>query len=212
VSLVIKCAVAGASSGSFGSGFSASAASFGGSSGGSFGGDGEVTRGETQVIDLATGGAPSNVVYKPVYKEGPVQISNHFYIHESPEDALTPEERQKEIEARRHKHYKIIFIKAPSEGSAFAAGSTAFGVQVDSNFSEFNPKFLKLQIHSQNEEKTIIYVLSNKPEGISEDGEIPTPPEPITSKPEVFFVKYDSQAQADQAIATVQREKIEENS
>lgn len=119
-----------------GQGFSGSGSSSG-SSGGSFGGSsgGGLIKGETQIIDISPGGAPSNVVYKPIYKPGPVQVNTHFFIHESPDEALTPEERQKQIEARTHKHYKIIFIKAPSSGSVVSSGSAAVGVQVRSKTS-----------------------------------------------------------------------------
>lgn len=56
----------------------------------------------------------------------------------------------------------------------------------------------------QNEEKTIVYVLSKKGEGLSENGEFPTPPPPVTSKPEVFFVKYKTKQEADQAVSKIQ--------
>jgi hypothetical protein len=113
-----------------GQGFSSGSAFSSSSSGGSFGG-GEVIKGESQVIDISGGGgAPSNVVYKPVFKEGPVQVNTHFYLHQSPEENLTPEERQKAIDAQTHKHYKIIFIKTPSVNSAAASGGAAIGPQV----------------------------------------------------------------------------------
>jgi hypothetical protein len=48
--------------------------------------------------------------------------------------------------------------------------------------------------------------LSKKPEGaVGEDGEFPTPPAPVTSKPEVFFVKYKTQQEAESAISNIQR-------
>jgi hypothetical protein len=59
----------------------------------------------------------------------------------------------------------------------------------------------------QSEEKTIVYVLSKKPEGITEDGDIPSPPAPVTTKPEVFFVKYKTQQEADGAISNIQGKK-----
>jgi hypothetical protein len=46
--------------------------------------------------------------------------------------------------------------------------------------------------------------LSKKPEGVTEDGEFPAPPAPVTSKPEVFFVKYKTQQEAEGAISNIQ--------
>lgn len=108
----------------------------GGSAGGSFGGVSEgLIKGETKVIDISSGGSSSsNVVYKPVIKQGPVRVTNHFFIHQSPEDQLTVEEREKEIEARRHKHYNILFIKASAGGSASFGGNAAIFPQVKPNF------------------------------------------------------------------------------
>jgi Domain of unknown function (DUF243) len=83
------------------------------------------------------------------------------------------------------KHYKIIFIKAPAGGNSYAGSNAA--------------------VFPQNEEKTIVYVLSKKPENIvGDNGELPTPPPAVTSKPEVFFVKYKTQQEADGAISQIQ--------
>jgi hypothetical protein len=56
----------------------------------------------------------------------------------------------------------------------------------------------------QNEEKTIVYVLSKKNEAVGSDGEFPTPPPAVTSKPEVFFVKYNTKQEADSAVSKIQ--------
>jgi hypothetical protein len=53
--------------------------------------------------------------------------------------------------------------------------------------------------------------LSKKAEGISGDGgDFPQPPAPVTSKPEVFFVKYKTQQEAEGAINQIQGTKISE--
>ena len=111
-------------SGNFG-GSSAGSGAFGGSSGGNGGGaDGGVTKGDSQVIDISGGGGSSaNIVYKPVVKQGPPQITKHFYIHEAPEEGPNVEVREKEISVRPQKHYKILFIKAPSAESSASGGS-----------------------------------------------------------------------------------------
>jgi len=69
------------------------------------------------------------------------------------------------------KHYKIVFIKAPSPPAPTAP---------------VIPQF------PQNEEKTLVYVLVKKPE---EQPEIiiPTPAPTQPSKPEVYFIRYKTQ-------------------
>lgn len=100
-------------------------------------------------------------------------ITKSFYIHAAPEE---PEENTgpKFVPvARPQKNYKIIFIKAP-----------AYGVN-----SQIVP------VAPQNEEKTIIYVLSKKPT-INENIELPPVPTTEPTKPEVFFIKYKSDKEA----------------
>jgi hypothetical protein len=46
--------------------------------------------------------------------------------------------------------------------------------------------------------------LSKKDQGVGEDGEYPTPPPAVTSKPEVFFVKYNNKEEADSAVSKIQ--------
>jgi hypothetical protein len=46
--------------------------------------------------------------------------------------------------------------------------------------------------------------LSKKNEAGGENGEFPTPPPPVTSKPEVFFVKYNNKEEADSAVSKIQ--------
>jgi hypothetical protein len=78
------------------------------------------------------------------------------------------------------KHYKIIFIKAPSAPSITQQAIAA---------------------QAQNSEKTLIYVLVKKPEEVNfESPEQPSPLAP--SKPEVYFIKYKTQKEAGAAIAS----------
>jgi hypothetical protein len=73
------------------------------------------------------------------------------------------------------KHYKIIFIKAPSAPSLTQQIAAA---------------------QAQSQEKTLIYVLVKKPEDISfGPGPQPVPELPV-SKPEVYFIKYKTQKEA----------------
>jgi hypothetical protein len=68
------------------------------------------------------------------------------------------------------KHYRIIFIKAPSPP-----------VATISSFST-----------PQREEKTIVYVLVKKPDEVPEVVQ-PIPSSTVPSKPEVYFIRYKTQ-------------------
>lgn len=112
----------------------------------------------------------------PVYSQpAPIQqsalVQKHIYVHVPPPD-------HEEIHATRNaqavqpqKHYKIIFIKAPSAPS--------YRTQI-------------LQQQQLNEEKTLVYVLVKKPEG-PEDIHLPEIAPTTPSKPEVYFIKYKTQ-------------------
>lgn len=77
--------------------------------------------------------------------------------------------------------FQIIFIKAPTY----------------STHSQIIP------IVPQNEDKTIVYVLSKKPT-YEANVEIPEPPVTEPSKPDVFFIKYKNQQEAEQAQQSIQ--------
>ncbi|XP_072930517.1 uncharacterized protein [Epargyreus clarus] len=113
--------------------------------------------------------------YKHVIHQPP-QIYKHFYVHAAPEEPEIPKHRQPIVLPPPQKHYKIIFIKTPSQPAAA-------------------PQFIPVQ--QQNEEKTIVYVLVKKPEDAQNVVLPKIEPKPPT-KPEVFFIKYnnkqDSQA------------------
>ncbi|XP_037943647.1 translation initiation factor IF-2-like [Teleopsis dalmanni] len=105
------------------------------------------------------------------YQPAPTKVHKHIYVHVPPKDF----EEEDAIETRVHhqvgpkqKHYKIVFIKAPS-APAIRAPIVA-------------PP-------PQNEEKTLIYVLHKKPEA-AQDIIIPTAAPTKPSKPEVYFIKY----------------------
>lgn len=89
-----------------------------------------------------------------------------------------PPPEQEEVRVQRpqsvgqsQKHYKIIFIKAPSPPSYQAP---------------------VIPVQAQNEEKTLVYVLVKKPDE-QPDIVIPTPAPTQPSKPEVYFIKYKTQ-------------------
>lgn len=95
-------------------------------------------------------------------------ITKNVYVHLPPEE---PEEIQphpvSEV-APPQKHYKIIFIKAPSPQA---------------------PQKTVIPVQPQDEHKTLVYVLVKKPEQ-PEPIIIPSPAPTQPSKPEVYFIKY----------------------
>lgn len=108
-------------------------------------------------------------------------VTKHFYVHAAPEEPDEETGPRFIPLGQSQKTYKIIFIKAPT----------------------YSSKSQVIPVLPQNQEKTIIYVLSKKPEfdqTVSLPG--PTPTEP--SKPEVFFVKYKTQEEADRAQKQIQ--------
>lgn len=69
------------------------------------------------------------------------------------------------------KHYKIVFIKAPTQPI---------------------PTVPTIPVQPLDEEKTLVYVLVKKPEDPPKLV-IPTPPSTPPSKPEVYFIRYKTQ-------------------
>ncbi|KAH8332396.1 hypothetical protein KR074_002618 [Drosophila pseudoananassae] len=115
----------------------------------------------------------SGVQHASGYNNAPqeTKVHKHIYVHVPPKDF----EEEDAIQTRVHhqqgpkqKHYKIVFIKAPSAPA-------------------IRPPVVPPP--PQNEEKTLIYVLHKKPEQ-EQDIVIPTPPPTKPSKPEVYFIKY----------------------
>lgn len=105
-------------------------------------------------------------------------IQKHIYVHIPPADS--EEAAQVIAPAVNHqKHYKIIFIKAPSAPS-------------------IAPQLLQQQ-QQISEEKTLVYVLVKKPEAIV----LPQQSQQAqqTSKPEVFFIKYKTEKEQGAAAA-----------
>lgn len=95
-----------------------------------------------------------------------------------PEEEQAVSHHQQQFAAPR-KHYKIIFIKAPSAPSISQQIAAA---------------------QAQNEEKTLIYVLVKKPEDISVGHGAAAAPALPVSKPEVYFIKYKTQKEQGHSI------------
>jgi hypothetical protein len=175
-------------------GFGGVGSSFGGGSGSSFGGGGgaaTLEHGQSGYLDYSSGSAGGGVArfVKPVIRHGEPVVSKSFFVHEAPEEGAT---RGLEVEEKEHivhprKHYNIIFVKTPLAG----------GSSVRSN---------NVNVFPENEEKTIVYVLTGRNDGIDVDsnGEIQLPQPKTPSKPEVVFVKYNNEADAQRAISDIQ--------
>ncbi|XP_050299014.1 uncharacterized protein LOC126737940 [Anthonomus grandis grandis] len=105
---------------------------------------------------------------------GGTLVQKHIYVHVAPPE---PEEQRPQRViggGQSTKHYKIIFIKAPS----------------------YQPTQQQiLQAQAQNEEKTLVYVLVKKPDDVA-DITLPTAAPTAPSKPEVYFIRYKAKSEA----------------
>ncbi|XP_017090425.2 mediator of RNA polymerase II transcription subunit 15 [Drosophila bipectinata] len=135
------------------------------------------------------------VIYQPQpqiqqqvqYVQRPAIVTKDIYIHSAPEE--TEEFRQDEPQLDSvpiRKNYRIVFIKAPSQNLKYTAAA------------------LK-RAQSSNEEKTVIYVLSKKPDltEIQQQLQV-TQTESKVHKPEVYFIKYKTQEEAQRAQQEIQ--------
>lgn len=126
--------------------------------------------------DLNSIGGPNQFAPQPTL------VHKHIYVHvppPEPEEELRVAQSQLAPATIPQKHYKIIFIKAPSAAPSI--------VQQQQQ---------QLALASQNEEKTIVYVLVKKPELDSNELAAASTPIGVTApanKPEVYFIKYKTQ-------------------
>lgn len=113
-------------------------------------------------------GAPSPQYGAP--QQAPI-VHKHVYVHVPPPDNEYPAARKQIYVPPPQKHYKIVFIKAPTPPT---------------------PTAPVIPLQPQNEEKTLVYVLVKKPEEQPEIV-IPTPAPTQPAKPEVYFIRYKTQ-------------------
>ncbi|EDX02524.2 uncharacterized protein Dyak_GE17621 [Drosophila yakuba] len=111
-------------------------------------------------------------------------IHKQFFTVAAPEEHENLERSKHLVIGRPQKNYRVVFIKAPSSSNANVKLS-----------AEYAPK----------EEKTVIYVLSKKDNQL-EVNDIATPAPTVPSKPEVFFIKYKTEAEASHAQQQIQAE------
>lgn len=119
-------------------------------------------------------GPPPGPIYGLPPKYGPPPtlqqiITKNLYVHLPPPETEEPQPQPQVFEPTvPKKHYKIIFIKAPTPPTPVAP---------------------KLPQQIPDEHKTLVYVLVQKPESQPQI-EIPKAPPTPPSKPEVYFIKY----------------------
>uniref|UniRef100_A0A1I8MTF8 DUF243 domain-containing protein n=1 Tax=Musca domestica TaxID=7370 RepID=A0A1I8MTF8_MUSDO len=187
----------GGSSGGFSSGSSfGGASSFGGSGaiggGSSFGSGGFSSLGGGSSFGGSSfggssfGGASSGYhgsSHSSGHFEAPL-VHKQFITVSAPEDNESLSKTKHLVIGRPQKNYRVVFIKAPSSNNANVKLS-----------AEYAPK----------EEKTVIYVLTKKDSAL-EINDIATPAPTVPSKPEVFFIKYKTEAEAQHAQRQIQSE------
>lgn len=110
---------------------------------------------------------------------GATLIQKHIYVHVPPPEQEEFNPPKTYSFPAPQKHYKIIFIKAPTPPT---------------------PTAPTIPLQPQNEEKTLVYVLVKKPEDAPEIT-IPTPAPTQPSKPEVYFIRYKTQKESVAAAA-----------
>ncbi|XP_068154785.1 uncharacterized protein TwdlY [Drosophila tropicalis] len=121
--------------------------------------------------------------YLPPASTTPAPIINKkFYLVSAPEDHSNDGKVKHLVLGRPQKNYRVVFIKAPAGDN----GNVKYS-------AEFAPQ----------EEKTVIYVLSKKNNDLDAN-DIATPAPTQPTKPEVFFIKYKTDEEAQQAQKEIQ--------
>ncbi|XP_060809620.1 probable H/ACA ribonucleoprotein complex subunit 1 [Amyelois transitella] len=162
---------------SFGGGHSSGIISGGHSSGGLSLGAASLGGGHSGGLSFGGGDSGFGGGYAGGYSGAPL-VQKHIYVHVPPPEPVEQRAPRIPAVAPPQKHYKIIFIKAPTPPTPVAP---------------------IIPVQPQNEEKTLVYVLVKKPEE-QPDIVIPTPAPTQPSKPEVYFIKYQTQKESGGAI------------
>lgn len=135
--------------------------------------------------------APTNTGFSSAYTHGHQQqhsqhqetiVSKRFFIHSAPEEHDDDYKERTINVGTPRKNYNVVFIKAPHKTN----------------------KGGKLRIvPAANEEKTVIYVLNKKTDAADIEAEVQDVVQ-ATHKPEVFFIKYKTQEEAQHAQQQIQ--------
>lgn len=111
-------------------------------------------------------------------------ISKRFYIHSAPEEEEVEVQHRDIVIGTPRKNYNVVFVKTPS------------GAQQKTKIRV---------IPAVNEDKTVIYVLAKKTDAPQLETYVEEPAS-TTTKPEVFFIKYRTNAEAEHAQHSIQAE------
>lgn len=120
------------------------------------------------------------------YVQRPSIVTKDIYIHSAPDDTEELQSAPQLDNTPIRKNYRIVFIKAPTQNLKHTAA------------------VLK-RAQASNEEKTVIYVLSKKPDinEIHQHLQL-AQTEPKVHKPEVYFIKYKTSEEAQRAQQEIQ--------
>lgn len=121
------------------------------------------------------------------YVQRPAIVTKDIYIHSAPDDTEEIAQAGPQVDNLPiRKNYRIVFIKAPTQNLKYTAAA------------------LK-RAQASNEEKTVIYVLSKKPDitEIQQQLQV-TQTEQKVHKPEVYFIKYKTSEEAQRAQQEIQ--------
>ncbi|KAM7361060.1 uncharacterized protein ACRADG_009542 [Cochliomyia hominivorax] len=139
---------------------------------------------QTSYAPAAPAVSSSNYNYQPHQQQ--TIVSKDIYIHSAPEEIEEVGVNQGVEAGPLRKNYRIVFIKAPTHNL------------------KLNLNSLK-RAQAQNEEKTVIYVLSKKPDlGNLQSQLAAVQTEQKAHKPEVYFIKYKTQEEANRAQQEIQ--------
>ncbi|XP_075158992.1 uncharacterized protein LOC142232156 [Haematobia irritans] len=111
-------------------------------------------------------------------------ISKRFFIHSAPEEDEVEVQHRDILIGTPRKNFNIVFVKSP------AAKQQKTKVRV---------------IPAINEDKTVIYVLAKKNDEAQIEAHVEEPAT-TTAKPEVFFIKYKTNEEAEHAQYKIQSE------
>ncbi|KAH8407979.1 hypothetical protein KR222_006975, partial [Zaprionus bogoriensis] len=130
---------------------------------------------------------PQQQVVQSQYVQRPAIVTKDIYIHSAPDDTEEIVQSGPQVDNLPiRKNYRIVFIKAPTQNLKYTAQA------------------LK-RAQASNEEKTVIYVLSKKPDitEIQQQLQI-SQTESKVHKPEVYFIKYKTTEEAQRAQQEIQ--------
>lgn len=135
---------------------------------------------QTQLPQDSQSSAPPQqlLVSQQLSQQSPL-ITKHVYVHVAPEEPPLPPQIISSPPPR--KTYKILFIKAPSVAAQ-------------------QPVIHLPAAPAATEEKTLVYVLVDKPQ--QPQIVVPAPTAASSSKPEVYFVKYKANPKPVASVAT----------